>query len=831
MAPSPATADASPEDAETAPGGRNWRRWGRLAGGAVASASVLGVTFVLTAEQEPEPEVLFGQSLDMLEARDWARAHNVGVYLRERQYDDLDFGGGVSFVLGESAFQLGDGFSLDAHTRDGHYREAARELATAAQDGLPTAYRAAWTRSLGLALYRLRRLAEAEPRLAEAAESGDAVCLLALGRCRLVPAAEVASQAGDVASMCETLLSRDDLPRPLAVEAALLKIDAMFEQDQLDAIAATLSETDWLPLPPDAPELTLRRARLALARGEANEADRLTGELLSQSELPPARLREAAYWSARAAERDGRETEAILRYRAVLDDYDAGQETIVAAVRLAELLRGAPRVLFEDALRAYARAVQIESRPEHYRNRYMPLAELRERVRSAWQDWLAAGQFEWAIRLAEQMAPLFEKHDAAELAALAAHERARDLLRQYEAADAETRDLLRGELFAAWRESGEAYGRLADWLVTRAGYQDALWLSFQHLREGHDFRQARSRLQTFLDTQTQTRRPQALVEYGRLLVDLHEPGDTLLQDAESTFTGVLENYPTSDAAFDAVLARGHCLMEQNRPEEAAADWQSILASPLLTPKSETWQEALVSLGSLLFHLGELESLAARRAEQAGEIDESERLAREANAHWSDAASQLTGYLARTDYTRQSAQARFWLAKSLQRVTELPASQLDSAETNNARIELQRNIDASLLRSIAELQTLVRDLDPRAEQGRLDPLEARLLRDCTFEIAHAMYARGDRETAIDLYADAINRFPNDPQVLLAYVQIAACHEQLGRRTEAISFLERAQLIRGQFGETVFDDQLSSLSGPEWQVWLDRSVELLDDGRRG
>ena len=811
----------------TVVGGRRIPRKILIAGGLLASAGVFAGAVALTSDAEPEPEVLFAQSLDMIRTRDWVRAHNVGSYLREQGYEDVNFGGGIEFVLGESSFHLGDQFSLDEHTRSEHYKEAIRELRTAEENGVPQAWRDDWTRSLGLSLYRQHRLAEAEPRLAEAVQSGDAVSILALGQCRLVPAADAPSAAADVVAACDALLAREDLSKEHAVEASLLRIDAWFEQGEAGKVEQALTTTDWVPLPLDSPELTLRRARLALANSEPREADRLAGEVLARRELSPARLRAAAYWSARAAEMDGRDTEAILRYRAVLDDYDPGEESIVAAVRLADLLRSAPRVLFEDALRAYSRAVQIESSPENYRNRYMPLPELRRRVRTAWQQWLDAGQFEWAIQLAERMAPLFETHEAAELAAKATHQRAIDLQGRYDRADTETRDLLYADMLQRWRESGEAYGRLAETLIAYGNYQDALWASFEHLRRGHDFSQAMTQLEAFLDTQTQTRRPQALVEYGRLLMDLHEPGDDRLDEAASTFESVLQNYGTSDSAFDARLALGHCHLERNEPAAAIADWQTLLASPLLTPDSRVWQAALVSLGNLLFHSGELAALDARKAEQSGDEEAARNAHREANDRWSDAVRQLTGYLARTGYTRDAAAARFWLAKSLQRTTELPKSQLGSAETNNARIELQRQIDASLQRAIEELRSLVVELEPRFDQQRLDPFERRLLRDCVFEIAHTSFLLGQYDTAIEQYGDAINRFPNDPQVLLAYVQIASCYDTLGRRTEAVSYLERAQLIHGQFSEQTFDPQLSSLSGPEWSLWLSRNLELLDD----
>jgi tetratricopeptide (TPR) repeat protein len=90
------------------------------------------------------------------------------------------------------------------------------------------------------------------------------------------------------------------------------------------------------------------------------------------------------------------------------------------------------------------------------------------------------------------------------------------------------------------------------------------------------------------------------------------------------------------------------------------------------------------------------------------------------------------------------------------------------------------------------QTLSRDeflalqamLLERADADMLDELGQRILRDCHFEIARTHYALDEYEEAILAYSAAAHRYPHDPHVLLAYVQMAACYDRLGKTVEAM-----------------------------------------------
>lgn len=796
--------------------------------GGLGTSAVIGLLFFLTHDPTPEPPVLFEDSFSLLDRGDVRRAGNVARYLKDLEYRDLEFGGGVEFVLGVSEYELGAHYSVDQHTSEQHYIAAAEHLETAFDEGLILTRRPRWAYSMGLSLFRMNRRAEAEPHLVEALaeyKDGRHETALALSQCDLCPSVRSPKRIKRVIDLCDEILADENAIEEFKHEAWFLRADAVLAGEGHEAASQWVEKSTKPESVVQDFRLRLLNALIANQAGQAAGAATGLREIISSASAPPEVARAAAFHLGQIYEATGDDESAISAYRSVIEDYDTGDETVVAAVHLGDLLRREPRTLYEDALRIYERSVQIEIEPEMFRNRYVRLEDLRERIRAAWEDWLNEGEYLWSIKLATQMAPLFPPADAAEMAAVATLSLAQDGAKRWQQAPESERIDLLPDVLAGWRRSGDAYARLARTRISDAGYPDALWTSAEHYTKGHDFQAALDQTGEFLRTGTESRRPRALVNYGRLLMDLHQPGDDRLEEAVDTFLQMLADYPTSDASFDARFALGECYLELDETESAAAQWQQILESEVLTPASLVWQEALVSLGSLYFHTGEQFAMKARDAAAAGNADAARTARQQADFRWATAIQQLTAYLARTDDSSEKATAKFWLAKALQRSIELPQSQLDSAETTNARLEIERQINASLVRAIDEFRSLKAMLEPLASDDKLGDVQKRVLRDSIFEIAHTYFLLNDNVAAIDAYSEAANRYPNDPQVLLAYLQSARCFERMGRKNDARSQLERARIIQEQLAEMKFDDSLTSFSHEEWQTWLKRTLELM------
>ena len=141
-----------------------------------------------------------------------------------------------------------------------------------------------------------------------------------------------------------------------------------------------------------------------------------------------------------------------------------------------------------------------------------------------------------------------------------------------------------------------------------------------------------------------------------------------------------------------------------------------------------------------------------------------------------------------------------------------------------QLELRRAMQALLTQAKQEFLELRMQLMKSDETDSLDKLGQRVLRDCYFEIAHTYYALSSYDKAIIAYSGAANRYPQDPQVLLAYVQMTNCYDRLGKPDEARSMLAQAKVILKQMTDEIFQPNATNMTRQEWDRWLDWARQL-------
>ena len=110
--------------------------------------------------------------------------------------------------------------------------------------------------------------------------------------------------------------------------------------------------------------------------------------------------------------------------------------------------------------------------------------------------------------------------------------------------------------------------------------------------------------------------------------------------------------------------------------------------------------------------------------------------------------------------------------------------------------------------------------------RIDDLQQRLLKNCIFEIAHTFFDMRDYDKAIFAYNAAINRYPQDVQTLVAYIQMGQCHQRMKRPTEARNMLQQAMLLlsHNQIPDAEFEMPSTNLDRREWEAWLVRARQV-------
>ena len=82
---------------------------------------------------------------------------------------------------------------------------------------------------------------------------------------------------------------------------------------------------------------------------------------------------------------------------------------------------------------------------------------------------------------------------------------------------------------------------------------------------------------------------------------------------------------------------------------------------------------------------------------------------------------------------------------------------------------------------------------------------------------AMESR-DFDNAIRFYDSARERFPRDPAILVAMVQIVRALLEQGRIAEAATANERARRMYESLPDSVWDDPMLPMTRQQWEAWL-------------
>ena len=339
-----------------------------------------------------------------------------------------------------------------------------------------------------------------------------------------------------------------------------------------------------------------------------------------------------------------------------------------------------------------------------------------------------------------------------------------------------------------------------------------------------NFETALKVLTRFINTNPEKQMPQALVQRGEILLELDR-----LDEAINHFERVMTNYPTDVSAFEAQYLLGIVYLEKNELDQAQAVWKEILESSQLTPKAKQWGDALFSLGKLNFHQGKIAE-SEKQSETAEDVPEGQITGSRQNLYYEEATRRLTEYVKRYPESEKISEARYLLARSLQNLSDQPLREMKEARTDNARQELKRKQFGYLNQALTQLQYLNRDLRQLENRDRLDALGKQLLKSSCFGKAHILYLTEEYAEAIKSYHDAVNRYPQCTEVLIAYMKMSGCYEALGKKNEAKSMLEQAKIILKQMPDSVFESGATNLGREEWNRWLDWSREFRDSDSR-
>ncbi len=266
--------------------------------------------------------------------------------------------------------------------------------------------------------------------------------------------------------------------------------------------------------------------------------------------------------------------------------------------------------------------------------------------------------------------------------------------------------------------------------------------------------------------------------------------DKQFAPAVGLFRELIETSPRAQQTYDSLVPLARSYIELKRFDEAKQVLRSVVTNhEAITPDSIAYRQALIALGRLHYRLNEYE----------------------------EAIERLEVAVARYGDTDEGAKLRFAAADAYRQSATPLAQEMTRPMPETRRAELKAEHDRRLDRAAVLFSQVVNELESDGE-NTLDDLSKLYLRNAYFYRGDCLYDRGQYEQAIDLYAQAVNRYDKHPASLVGLIQIVNANCELERFDQARIANDRARWQLKQIPEAEFDDPTLPMSREHWQTWL-------------
>jgi TolA-binding protein len=479
----------------------------------------------------------------------------------------------------------------------------------------------------------------------------------------------------------------------------------------------------------------------------------------------------------------------------------------------------------DKSIKALRRTLRYVSASPSYNNPWISRSELKNRIEATFTKFRDAGRFDFATQIAAAMATVFSEAHAIQLQAETREAAAKQLAAESIGQPLSKAQSLLVDSRTENRNAGALYARLAKLRFTSRDHPNDLRKAAENYLRGQDYERAVRYFTDYLNTQTRSGRPPALTALGEAMLALHETKKALPYLMEC-----IQSYPRDPHSYRARVIAAQAQRELGNLGQARVLLEANLEHETLTPRSVEWRQSLFALGELLYLEGiQLETqsrlegvnsnLAPVRKKAIRHLEMSQKAFLESIASLDEAVFRASK---RDANSRQVMEARYQIAEAYRHVAKLPRRKLETAtiDTTLKKLTEERN---NVLR-VAEkgYGELIATLALKLEQSELSGIEHRILRNCYFARADALYDMERYEEAITAYSNATNRYQQEPESLEAFVQIANCHRRTNQPAKARGTLQQAKVILNRIRPDADFKQTTRYNRDEWVkilVWLE------------
>jgi len=765
----------------------------------------------------------------LAQARELAKSLAGSLHLAE---DEL---GGPAFVLGAAAVYEADLYQ-DSQLRARLFVPAAKYLTVARERGFPPGREAEGTFLLGESLYYSASRQDSLPVLQDALQQDGPYTSEIDHLLTRLYYLDAEPDLDRALEHIQQYLGDENLSDEERDEGLLLVSRILFDAErdsESRAALESMSSADQVRA-----ESFILQGRLTMREGDRaasqsgdesrqaadqlyNDALKSFREVHTSRSVPDQSTRRSAYLVGVAYRK-------LKDYRAAEKQFDRtkqnffdSEEAIAAGVEKADMLR----LLQQDdeAVDAYREALQLAGPSETYENTWIPLDRFVERVRDAYDDYVAAGQFERAVALAQALPPTLPPQHSLLLLADAQQAWVNSLAKQASVLSHDEAVEIQRQVTAIHHDLGATYERLARFRFATREYPQHILRSAEEYLAGSEFASAARQYQIFLNGEPTARRADALMGLGQAWMALDQ-----LDRAVKQFRECIEFHEKDPAVYTARLLCAEALMRMEENDPARKLLEDNLFHSDLTPQSTEWRDSLFKLGQIDYE--ESSSLVVQTSlrnvdprdraaikEKIKQLELNHETLQEAIRYLREAVERFAN-------APQAIQARYSLGEAYRLSAKLPKAKTDTVVIHTIQKALRKEVLAHLGRSLEVYTSLIDDLTSLQGERKLSKLEQAIQRNCYFARGYVLDDMGLCDEAIAAFLDATSRFPGRPEALEAFVEIASCHRQKKRPLEARGILAQAKDMLDRMDPNADFKQTTRFSREEWSEYLSWLVTL-------
>ena len=378
-------------------------------------------------------------------------------------------------------------------------------------------------------------------------------------------------------------------------------------------------------------------------------------------------------------------------------------------------------------------------------------------------------------------------------------DRARSQYTPVEASSESLRDL--------WRSAATAYLRAAKLRYDTRHYPEDLWIASECLARAGDHAAAAATLREYLKHEVVRRQPLAKVRLASSLVELGE-----WDEARRIAASVVDEYPHAAETYAARLAAARAAQAEGKLSEAVRSLQANFDDDRLHPDSVEWRQSLFLLGEIEVEQGRLLSRQADGMDKQLRSKLRSETRIQADHRLAAGAAALEEACLRYPHDARTPGARMLAAEAHRLLVQTPRERLETTTVQDTRLTLIGRMRRELLAAAEQLRLAAEGLERAIDAG--DDAASVNLRNAYFTQGVVLFELEDYEEAIHAFETAASRFPERPEALSAFVQLAACYNRLGKPMEAAGVLEQAKAVLERLPDEVDFSRTVNFSRGQW-----------------